>query len=63
MNEFSAHAGRKELIEFGSRFKDCAEQVLLVHGEPDGMKSLQSALHHAGVKKVIIPREGQTLEV
>lgn len=62
MNEFSAHAGRQELIEFGSRFKDCAEQVLLVHGEPEGMKSLQGALHDAGVKKVVIPREGQTLE-
>ncbi len=63
MNEFSAHAGRQELIEFGARFKDCAEQVLLVHGEPEGMKSLQGALHDAGVKNVVIPREGQTLEV
>lgn len=63
MNEFSAHAGRTELIEFGARFKDCAEQVLLVHGEPEGMKSLQGALHHAGVKNVVIPREGETLEV
>lgn len=63
MNEFSAHAGRTELIEFGARFKDCAEQVLLVHGEPEAMKSLQGALHHAGVKNVVIPREGETLEV
>lgn len=63
MNEFSAHAGRQELIDFGTRFKDCAEQVLLVHGEPEGMHSLQDALHDAGVKRVVIPREGETLNV
>lgn len=63
MNEFSAHAGRQELIEFGARFKDCAEQVMLVHGEPTGQKALKDALKKAGVKNVVIQKEGETCEV
>lgn len=63
MNEFSAHAGQSELIEFGARFKDCAEKVLLVHGEPDAMKSLQGALAKRGLQNIIIPKEGITLDV
>lgn len=63
MNEFSAHAGRQELIQYGVRFKDCAEQVLLVHGEPEGMKALKTALAKAGVPQVAIPKEGETREV
>lgn len=63
MNEFSAHAGRQELIAFGERFKDCAEEVLLVHGEPEGITSLKKALLHGGVKNVQVMQEGQTIEV
>ena len=63
MNEFSAHAGRTELIDFGTRFKDCAEKVLLVHGEPEGMKSLKGALTENGVSNILIPKEGETLEL
>ena len=63
MNEFSAHAGRQELINYGMRFKDSAEKVLLVHGEPEGMKSLKGALEQQGLKNVVIPKEGETHEV
>lgn len=63
MNEFSAHAGRQELITFGKRFKDCAEKVLLVHGEPEGMNSLKSALKEQGLEHVVIPKFGETLDV
>ena len=30
LNSLSAHAGRSELIDFGARFKDSADKVLLV---------------------------------
>lgn len=63
MNEFSAHAGRSELINFGKRFKDRAERVLLVHGEPEPMNSLREALQAEGVQHVAPMKEGETIEV
>lgn len=63
MNEFSAHAGRSELIAFGKRFKGRAEKVLLVHGEPPAMQSLQDALVAEGVQGVEIMRYAQPVEV
>ncbi|MBX3178717.1 MAG: MBL fold metallo-hydrolase [Candidatus Hydrogenedentes bacterium] len=63
MNEFSAHAGRKELIEFGARFKESAEHILLVHGEPEGQEALKDALIEEGVKNVTIQKQGETVEV
>jgi len=63
MNEFSAHAGRQELINFGTRFKDSAEKLLLVHGEVEAMKSLKGALTDAGLSNILIPREGVAIEV
>jgi metallo-beta-lactamase family protein len=58
MNAFSAHAGRTELLAFGKRFKDCAERVLLVHGEEEAIASLQAGLKAEGVANVTVPEEG-----
>lgn len=58
MNSFSAHAGRSELIEFGKRFKDCAEKILLVHGEETAITALKSALQTEGANQVSVQREG-----
>lgn len=63
MNEFSAHAGREELINFGKRFKDSAEKILLVHGEREAMTSLKDALNDVGLSNIIIPKEGVPIEV
>ncbi|MDZ4860389.1 MAG: MBL fold metallo-hydrolase [Candidatus Hydrogenedentes bacterium] len=62
LNGFSAHAGRAELIAFGQRFKTCAEHVLLVHGEPEAMGALKSALESTGQTNVSIQKEGVPLE-
>jgi len=62
MNEFSAHAGRTELIAFGKRFKDCAERLLLVHGEPASLEALKAALENEGVKNLEIAKEAVTIE-
>jgi len=61
LNGFSAHAGRSELIAFGKRFKD-SKHLLLVHGEPEAMGALKSALESAGQTNVSIQKEGVPLE-
>lgn len=63
LNEFSAHAGRSELITFGARFKGRAERILLVHGEEEALTALKTALDAAGVADVSIQDEGQSLEI
>lgn len=63
LNALSAHAGRKELIDFGLRFKDCAKKVLLVHGEPPAQTSLKDALEAGGAKNVHIQQEGIPIEL
>lgn len=61
LNSLSAHAGRTQLIEFGKRFKDCAEKILLVHGENGSLQALSSALQQEGCSNVVIPQETETL--
>ena len=62
MNAFSAHAGREELLQFGGRFKDCAEKVLLVHGEENAMDALQSGLEENGQNNVAIQEYAEPVE-
>jgi metallo-beta-lactamase family protein len=63
LNGFSAHAGRSELLAFGSRFKDCAEHLLLVHGEAEAMNALKAGLEAQGQTNVVIQKEGIPIEV
>jgi metallo-beta-lactamase family protein len=63
MNEFSAHAGREELIGFAARFTDRLERVLLVHGENGALGALRDALEAKGRKGVHIMQPGETLDV
>lgn len=63
MNEFSAHAGRSELIAFGKRFKDSAGRILLVHGEPKALDALKTGLEREGVSNLAIQREGVPVEL
>jgi len=58
MNEFSAHAGKSELLEFAARFKGRAERILLVHGEAQAQAALKSAMEAAGLERVVVQREG-----
>ncbi len=62
MNAFSAHAGREELLRFGGRFKDCAEKVLLVHGEESAMDALKAGLEERGQKNVFVQLPGKAVE-
>jgi len=63
MNGFSAHAGRTELIDFGARFKDCAEKVVLVHGEDEALDALNAALKARGLTNTVIQEDGKPLEI
>ena len=63
MNEFSAHAGRTELIAFAKRFKGRAEKILIVHGELPAMQSLKGALETEGMHGIHIMRYAETVEV
>ena len=63
MNEFSAHAGRADLLAFGERFKDSAEKILLVHGEVPALEALKAGLQERGVSQVALQQEGETLEL
>ncbi len=62
MNEFSAHAGRTELIEFAKRFKGRAERILLVHGETEAITALQADLASEGLDNVSIQEESVPVE-
>lgn len=63
MNEFSAHAGRSELLEFGARFKGRAERLILVHGEKEALVALKTGLEAKGVQNVHIQAPGVPIEV
>ena len=62
MNAFSAHAGRTELVEFATRFKN-HPQVLLVHGEDSAIDALRIQLEARGLDRLHVQREGVPLEV
>lgn len=63
LNGFSAHAGRKDLLKFGSRFKNRTKNILLVHGEDTGLTALKSGLSDLGVKGIKIMAEKQTIKL
>lgn len=62
-NALSAHAGRSELIEFGKRFKDRAEKVLLVHGELEAITALKTALEEEGCSNIAVQEEAVPVEL
>ncbi|MBI2423225.1 MAG: MBL fold metallo-hydrolase [Candidatus Hydrogenedentes bacterium] len=63
MNEFSAHAGRAELIDFALRFKSCGARICLSHGEPLAAHALKEALEKAGLPGVHIQQPGIAVEL
>ena len=63
LNALSAHAGRSELLDFGRRFKDRAEKIMLVHGEEEGLNALKEGLEAEGCKNVIIMAPGEPVTI
>ena len=59
MDSFSAHADRKEMVDFLSNQKKRLKKIFLVHGEYDTQKKFSKYLRKEGFKEVIIPDLGQ----
>ncbi len=63
VNGYSAHADRRELIEWVAYAKGKLKEVFVVHGEPQAAFSLAGALRELGGLKVTVPEPNQTIAV
>lgn len=62
-DEFSAHADRKDLVNWIKAGKDSWKKVFLVHGDADATDALSDALKIEGIKEVIVPELGQSFDI
>ncbi len=62
MNAYSAHADRTDLIEYATKAK-VKGKIILVHGEEQAALDLQKSLQDAGIKDVLVPSFGETVEL
>jgi metallo-beta-lactamase family protein len=60
INEFSGHAGSRDLLNFIKRANegDRLKKVFLVHGEPQEQEALKQKLAEMGIKNVYNPEQG-----
>jgi len=61
--QFSAHAGRSELLRWVAGMPAPPKQLFLVHGEPDAAMALQEAVQSQFGWNVTIPAYLQSVEV
>jgi len=62
MDSFSAHADRKEMVDFMSNQKKL-KKIYLVHGEYDTQKEFKKYLQKNGFSDVVIPDLGERYDV
>lgn len=64
LNSFSAHADRRELLDYFNKFdRNELQQVYLVHGELDQQEALKQGLGESNIKNVEIPVKGTEIEI
>jgi len=63
MHSFSAHADRKEIVDFLKPIKKGIKEMYLVHGEYDVQKKFKKYLGTKGYSNVKIPDLGQEIEI
>ena len=65
LNGFSAHAGQDDLIDFAEAVREAGplRHVALVHGEDRPRETLKSLLEERGFPSVLMPVQGDRLEV
>lgn len=63
MDSFSAHADRKEIINFIDNQKNKVKKIFLVHGEIDRQLKFKDYLDEHGFPNVEIPELGQEFEL
>lgn len=62
MDSFSAHADRKEMLDFLKNHKKKVKKIYLVHGEYTPQLAFKEYLEDAGFKEVIIPEIGDAYD-
>lgn len=63
MESFSAHADRKEIVDFISNQKQSAKKVFLVHGDKKTQEKFKVYLNENQFEEVEIPFTGQEFEI
>ena len=63
MDSFSAHADKKELLDFMQNQKERCKKIFLVHGEYDTQEKFSKYLIENGFNVVEIPQHGQEYEI
>jgi metallo-beta-lactamase family protein len=62
MNEFSAHADKNELIEWSGGFQKRPGITCVVHGNEEATLSHKTNLELMGLKNVIVPNRGDSID-
>src|SRR5712671_1752476 len=63
LGQFSAHAGKSELLRWLAGLSTAPKQTYLVHGEPSAAQSLQSAIQEKFKWKVSVARYLETVDL
>jgi metallo-beta-lactamase family protein len=63
MGQFSAHAGKSELLRWLTGFPSPPKQTFLTHGEPEAAQSLQNAIQTKFQWKASVARYLDTIEI
>ena len=63
MDSFSAHADRKEMLDFLSNQKKKVKKIFLTHGEYKPQQKFKKYLQNAGFGKIVIPELGQEFKI
>lgn len=63
INALSAHADRREMMEYFESFISKLGKAFVVHGEAEQCEALAETLKNAGVGDVVVPEPDQTFEV
>jgi metallo-beta-lactamase family protein len=63
INGYSGHAGRDLLIRWATALKPRVKRVFLVHGDPDALTALKTALNEQGLPDVHAPELHETVVI
>lgn len=61
MTEFSAHADRKELMDWTAGFRKQPRMTCVVHGNEEATRAHKLNLESMGLKQVIVPERGNSI--